>query len=208
MRMPAVSLALLSLVAVPTMLVAQQRLELGVHGGYYRPTTMLFHRVVPVPASTGFSFVRTEGKNDPGSALGLDLAFWLKPTVGISGATSLRFSDRSHSTPRGSSTTIGVHSFRLLARARVGPLQLRIGGGPALVHIGGSAEGLGKRSFAGGAALADLTASVGPLRCRLGIEDAMYRVTLPDIAPTTADTSSTPLQHDLVISLGVTLPLR
>ena len=196
-----VGIGLLGIAALSCGAAHAQRFELGVHGGLYSPTKTLYRRVVPLASSTGYSFQVTTGSNDAGIAAGVDLAYWLKSVVGIGGATSLRFGDHS-------ATTIGVHSVRVLTRAQLGPVQLRLGGGPALVHFAGSARGLGKRSYLGGAALADLSASLGRLRCRLGVEDAMYRVTLSEIPPSTGDTSYTPLQHDLVISLGVSLPIR
>lgn len=196
-----IGIGLLGVAAFSCGVAHAQRFEIGVHGGLYSPTKTLYRRVVPIASSTGYSFQVTTRSNAPGIALGVDLAYWLKSAVGVGGATSLRFGDHAP-------TTIGVHSLRVLTRARLGPIQLRAGGGPALVHFGGSDRTLGKRSYFAGTVLADLSASLGPLRCRFGVEDAMYRVTLSEIPPSTGDTSYTPLQHDLVFSLGFSLPLR
>lgn len=191
-----IGIGLLGIAAFSCGVAHGQRFELGVHGGLYSPTKTLYRRVVPLASSTGYAFQVTTASNDAGMAVGFDLAYWLKSAVGIGGATSLR------------STTIGVHSVRVLTRAHLGPLQLRAGAGPALVHFGGSGRGLGRRSYFAGTALADFSASLGRLRCRFGVEDAIYRVTLGEIPPSTEDTSYTPLQHDLVFSVGITLPIR
>lgn len=104
--------------------------------------------------------------------------------------------------------TIGVHALRVLTRTNIHSVRLRAGGGPALVYIGGDASGLGKRSYGGASLVTDLTVPAGRFRCRIGLEDAIYRVTLASRPPSTGDTVSTPMQHDLLLTLGFSFPLR
>jgi hypothetical protein len=200
-----------------------QRFEIGVQAGYFKPAVDQFERTVPLPSSTGFSVARFEGRHDPGVAIGTNLSAWLLPSVGLDLAAAFRFGDRSGSAPSttnlllevpaGHRVTLATVALRVVTRMRVGASTVRLGGGPAFVHLGGSAYdggapeiSLSKKTFGGATLLADVARRVGRLRVRLGVEDAVYRVTMAPLAP--GETTRTPLQHDLTLTAGVVLPLR
>jgi hypothetical protein len=145
--------------------------------------------------------------------LGVDIAVWPLPHIGVDLAGTVGRSDRSESglNRRAVLSTFGV---RLVGRKRIGETTFRLGVGPALIHMGGSAYdgaatswSLAKRTLGGATFQGDITRTVGVLRLRLGVEDALYRVTM---SPVTAgsDTTRTPLQHDLAFTAGVSVPLR
>ena len=96
----------------------------------------------------------------------------------------------------------------------MGGMTLRLGVGPVLVHLGGSAYGpptsllsLANRTLGGATFQGDVTQTVGVLRLRLAVEDALYHVTMSPFTAGT-ETTRTPLQHDVGFTAGVSLGLR
>jgi len=201
-----------------------QQLELGVHGGYFLPTAEQFERAVVRSTSTGFSVSHYDGHHDPGVAIGVHLTAWPLARLGLDLAGAVRFCGRSGSAPfmigpflpvpAGDRAVLSSLALRLVGRTRIGGTTVRLGAGPALIHIGGSAYdggtpeiSLAKRTLGGATVLADITHTVGPLRLQLGVEDALYRVAMASLPPG-SDTTRTPLQHDLALTAGVVVRIR
>jgi len=203
---------LVCLLLTPTLGWAQQ-VELGVKGGYFLPAVQQFERTVVVSGPTGYAVGHFDARHNPGVVLGVDIAVWPLSHIGVDLAGTVGRCDRSESglNRRAVLSMLGV---RLLGRKRIGETTLRLGVGPALIHLGGSAYdgastywSVAKRTLGGASLQGDITRTVGVLRLRLGLEDALYRVTM---SPVTAgsDTTRTPLQHDLAFTAGVSVPLR
>ena len=201
-----------------------QRLELAAHGGYFLPATEQFKRAVVRPTSSGVSVSYYDGHHDPGVAIGLSVTAWPLSRFGLDLAGGVRFCDRSGSAPfvpgpflpqpAGDRAVLSSLALRLVGRTHVGGSAVRLGAGPALVHIGGSAYdggtaeiSIAKRTLAGATITADITHIVGPLRLQVGAEDILYRVVMASL-PAGTDTTRTPLQHDLALSVGVILRVR
>jgi hypothetical protein len=201
-----------------------QRLELAVHGGYFLPAAEQFNRAVARPMSSGYSVSYYDGHHDPGVAIGLSVTGWPLSRFGLDLAGGVRFCDRSGSAPffpgpslpvpAGDRAVLSSLALRLVGRTHVGGTAVRLGAGPVLVHIGGSAYdggtaeiSIAKRTLPGATILADITHVVGPLRLQVGVEDVLYRVAMASV-PGGTDTTGTPLQHDLALSVGVVLRVR
>ena len=203
---------LLSILLTPTLAGAQQ-VELAVMGGYLLPAVQQFERTVSVSGPTGYFSAHADAQHDPGVILGVDVAVWPLSHVGLDLAGRVGLCNRSGSAPdqRAVLSTLGI---RLVGRKRIGGMTLRLGAGPVLVHMGGSAYdavsgpmSLAKHTLGGATLQGDVTRTVGVFRLRLAVEDAVYRVTM---SPFTAgsETTRTPLQHDVAFTAGVSLPLR
>ncbi len=202
---------------------AAQWLEVGLHAGYFLPTVEQFERAVLRPTATGFRVDHYEGHHEAGLSLGATVTAWPLPHVGLDLAGGLRFCDRSGSSPfvidpflpapAGRRAALSVLTLRLVGRARSGGTNVRLGAGPALVHIAGSAyDGgspeirLAKQTSSGGTIAVDVTRTLGRIRLRFGVEDAIYRAAMERLPP--GDTTRTPVQHDVALNVGIALPLR
>ncbi len=204
---------LVCLLFTPTLAWAQQ-VELGVKGGYFLPAVQQFERTIVVSGPRGYAAAHFDARQNPGVVLGVDIAVWPLSNIGVDLAATLGRSDRSESGLNRTAvlSTLGV---RLVGRKRIGETTFRLGVGPALIHMGGSAYddgaapywSLAKRTLSGATLQGDITRTVGALRLRLGVEDALYRVTMSPVTAGT-DTKRTPLQHDLALTAGVSVPLR
>jgi len=137
---------------------------------------------------------------------------WPLSHVGLDLAGRVGLCNRSGSAPdqRAVLSTLGI---RLVGRKRIGGMTLRLGAGPVLVHMGGSAYdaasgpmSLAKRTMGGATLQGDVTRTVGVFRLRLAVEDALYRVTMSPFTAGT-ETTRTPLQHDVAFTAGVELHL-
>ena len=203
---------LVCLLFTPTLGWAQQ-LELGVKGGYFLPAVQQFERTIVVSGPSGYAAGHFDARQNPGVVLGVEIAVWPLSNIGLDLAATVGRSDRSES---GLNRTAVLSTFgvRLVGRKRIGETTFRLGVGPTLIHMGGSAYdgaatywSLAKRTLGGATLQGDLTRTVGVLRLRLGVEDALYRVTMSPVT-TGSDTKRTPLQHDLALTVGVSVPLR
>lgn len=211
------------ILAAPTGARAQ-RLEVAVNAGYFLPTAVQFQRDVVILSSTGFSVAHYDAHHEPGFAVSVSFAAWPVTHAGFDLAAGFRFSTRSGSSPycicpylpvpSGDYAIVSSLALRAVARATAGSATLRLGAGPALVHLGGSAyDGgtpeitLAKQTFGGGSFLIDATRPVGSLRLRLGVEDLIYRVRMSELPPG-GNTTETPLQHDIAVTASLALPLR
>src|SRR5919106_2808539 len=85
-------------VVVPTA-ASGQRVEVGVHGGYFLPTVQQFERAVVRSTSTGFRVDHYDGQHNPGVAIGVNLTAWPLSHLGIDLAGAFRFCERSGSSP-------------------------------------------------------------------------------------------------------------
>jgi len=203
---------LLSILLTPTLAGAQQ-IELGLMGGYFLPAVQQFERTVVVSGPTGYAVAHVDARHDPGVILGVDVAMWPLSHLGVDLAGTVGLCNRSGSAPD-QGAVLSRLSVRLVARKQVGGMTLRLGAGPVLVHMGGSAYdgatslmSLAKRTLGGATLQGDVTHTVGVLRLRLAVEDALYRVTMSPFTAGT-ETTRTPLQHDVGFTAGVALPLR
>jgi len=201
-----------------------QQLEVAVHGGYFFPAVEQFERAVILSCSTGYCVAHYAASHDPGFTFGVNVTAWPLPHVGVDLAGAVGLCERAGSAPfvidpllpvpAGRRAVLSTVTLRLVGRTQIGGTTLRLGAGPAVVHLGGSAYNggtpeisLATRSRGGATFRADVTHAVGSFRLRLGIEDAVYRVAMASLAPG-SDTTLTPLQHDLAVTAGVVLPLR
>src|SRR6266511_2934743 len=158
-----------------------------------------------------------------GLSLGETVTAWPLLHVGLDLSGGHRFCDRSGSSPfvidpflpapAGRRAALSVLTLRLVGRARSGGTNVRLGAGPALVHIAGSAyDGgspeirLAKQTSSGGTIAVDVTRTLGRIRLRFGVEDAIYRAAMERLPP--GDTTRTPVQHDVALNVGIALPLR
>jgi hypothetical protein len=211
-RIALVNRLLVCLLLTPTLGWAQQ-VELGVQGGYFLPAVQLFERTVAVSGPSGYASAHFDARHDPGVMLGVDVAVWPLSHLGVDLAGTVGLCNRSGSALDQSAvlSTLGV---RLVGRKQIGGMTLRLGAGPALLHMGGSAYGgpttlmsLAKRTLGGATLQGDVTQTIGVFRLRLAVEDALYRVTMSPLTAGT-ETTRTPLQHDVGFTAGVSLPLR
>jgi hypothetical protein len=217
-------LVLLSSLLLAPALAWSQQLEVTVQGGYFRAATEQFEREVVRSTSTGYAVDHYDARHGPGTALGVTLSAWPLPHVGLDLAGAVRLCGRSGSAPfvvdpflpvpAGDRAVLSTLALRLVGRTRVGGTIVRFGAGPAVVHIGGSAYdggtaevSLAKRTLGGATLQGDVTRTVGSLRLRISVEDALYRVTMASLPPG-SDTTRTPLQHDLALTAGVVVALR
>src|SRR6266550_1024611 len=210
----------LSIALLAPVRIWAQRLEVGAQGGYFLPAIDQFQRDVIQQTSTGFVTSHYDGRHNPGFAIGLNVTAWPLVHLGLDLAGAVRFGDRSGSSPfvinpflpvpAGDRAVLSSLALRLLGRVRIGGTALRLGVGPALIHIGGSAyDGgtaeitLAKRTLPGATVLGDITHLVGGFHVRLGVEDALYQVIMASLPP--GATTRTPLQHDLTLTAGIVL---
>jgi hypothetical protein len=203
-----------------------QTLEVAVEAGYLVPAADQFTRLVVVPTNAGFGVDTAIGRHDPGLALGATASIWPTRRFGLELGASIRRTDRSLATvtyphlglrTASRSAAVTAVALRGLVRGYLGPLAVCLGAGPAVVHFGGAAyepggvatsrTQLAGRAAWGGTLLVDGAYPVWRrVGLRLRVEDAMYRVRMVALPP--GDTTRTPLQHDLVVSIGVVLGLR
>ena len=180
-----------------------------------------FRRVVVLPMDRGFGTVTYTGRHGAGPVLAARVA-WHSTSWGIEAAGGVRFSDRKIAgigsgagipTLPPSEATVASASLRIVWRA---PIQrLELGAGPLLLRFGGEAyrtdgltTNLARRSLWGASVAARMPLyTSGRVTVALTAEDGIYRVRLVEVPPG-ADTTRTPLQHDLALSLGTAVRLR
>src|SRR5258705_1178835 len=203
---------LVCLLFTPTLGWAQQ-VELGVRGGYFLPAVQQFERTIVVSGPSGYAAAHFDARQNPGVVLGVDVAVWPLSNIGLDLAATVGRSGRSVSRIN-RTAVLSTFDVRPVVRQRIGETTFQLGVGPALIQLGGAAYdgaatywSLAKRTLGGATLEGDITRTVGVLRLRLGVEDALYRVTMSPVT-TGSDTKRTPLQHDLALTVGVSVPLR
>lgn len=189
----------LASVGSPSRLAAQAKLEFTPFAGLYIPTANVIDQ-------SGVTL-----KQKTTVAFGGRVAVWVSERIGVEGSFGFAPSGVKAETPLGSADTsasIVMASGRVLIGLPSSgntSYHLIVGGG-IVSHGGAGYEGATGKTDIGGVVGAGARIKVGPsLRLRLDLEDNLFSAKFKE--PISGLETDSKFQNDLVISLGLAIPL-